>query len=177
MEQTMVIEVLEPKDILPLMRYRTIFYDVPKNCPEDVLLQVMRERGINIIGVKQNGKLVYASWTFKDEDIKRYVPLAKEIGVWHGTKDNVDELWRKTIDIFMSDNTRELFGFMLSINRGQAAQVIKMGGKVYKDIGRIKCADGIERDLSLNVLTRAGYYGLKYEDSYSLDTYKLLLRS
>lgn len=170
----MVIEVLEPKDLLPLMKYKTVFYDVPRDYKEDALLQIMRERGINIIGARQNGKLAHASWTFKDDNIKQYVPFAKEIGNWHSTKDGLDEFWHRSINIFMSDGTKELFGFGLSINKGEAAQVIKMGGRVYKNVKRLVCGDGIERDLSLYVLTRAGYRGLKYEDEYSFDTYKLL---
>lgn len=171
----MDITVLYPEDILPLTKYRSIFYDVPPHWDRNQLCAVMYARNMQAIGVKKDGKLLHASWVFKDESIKKYVPLAKEIGNYHATHEGLDWFWEQSIDIFMSDGTRELFGFALSMNKGQRKQVEKMGGKTYRKISRFICGDGIERDIDLNVLTRAGHFKLKHQDEYTLDAYKQLL--
>lgn len=171
----MEIIQLYPEDILPLTKYKSIFYDIPPHWDRNQLCAVMYARNMQAIGVKSGNKLLHASWTFRDERIKKYVPLAKEIGNYHATREGLDWFWEQSINIFMSDGTRELFGFALSINKGQARQVEKMGGRVYKKICRFICGDGVERDIDLNVLTRAGHFKLKHQEEYDLETYKLLL--
>lgn len=173
----MVIQKLCIDDIMPIIHHKGVFYDVPDNCPKEVIMETAAKRRMEIIGVKENGELIHAAWTFRDDNILRIVPRAKEFGCWHSKKgrNTLDTFWRKGADILFSDGVSEIFGFALSINRGQIEHIKKYGGKSYKDIGEVLCADGRKRLVSLNVLTRAAYYRLKNYEEYSIDLYKALM--